>query len=270
MACFALLFSCWKIQKWVATRLILFTSAQNVTFRHSCGICDTQPNGFAFSPAGIKRKKNESITDLWRQEAVSCRNCTTKYSSLEGEQVPTGGRSTNKQPSTMTLSRLLRPSLLNTAGRSSRIILLRQPLYQYQPALFRSTRIGKNAAPASGALSPAMEHQQWIEQGIMDEDGLVNFDTLHNMQTRACTAYSQRNLFATYSTEAKQFQWMTYAECKLLTRRKENAATNLGMTCDDALQQCRMHFPFSHVAMNFLAQSQMLRKSTSAGRCYTI
>jgi hypothetical protein len=50
----------------------------------------------------------------------------------------------------------------------------------------------------------------------MDQEGLVIFDTLHNMQTRACMAYSQRNLFATYSNEAKKFQWMTYAECKYL------------------------------------------------------
>jgi hypothetical protein len=216
---FALLFCCWKIQKWVATRLLSFTSEQNVTFRHSCGICDTQPNGFAFSPPASSEKKTRAspITGVKKQ----FRAATAQIFLLEGEQVPTGGRSTNNQLSTMTLSRLLRPSLLNTAGRSSSRMILRQsPLYQYQPALFRSTSIDQNKSAAPAALSPAMEHLQWIKQGIMDEDGLVNFDTLHNMQTRACTAYSQRNLFATYSTEAKKFQWMTYAECKSTRRRK--------------------------------------------------
>jgi hypothetical protein len=166
--------------------------------------CDTQPEPVRFFvPAKRTHHRSPGV-----KEAVA----TAQIFRLKGEQVPTSNQR-------MTLSRLLRPSLLNiTAGRSSSRIL-RQPLYQYQQALFRSSSIGKNKTEPAPA--PATEHQQWIEQGIMDEDGLVNFDTLHNMQTRACTAYSQRNLFATYSTEAKQFQWMTYAECKFLAKKKE-------------------------------------------------
>jgi hypothetical protein len=116
----------------------------------------------------------------------------------------------------MTLSRLLRPSLLQT-GRSA---LRQQQHQQTTPAVTFLSTGGKAAAASSSTatISPATEHKQWIEQGIMDQDGLVIFDTLHNMQTRACMAYSQRNLFATYSTEAKKFQWMTYAECKFVCR----------------------------------------------------
>lgn len=55
---------------------------------------------------------------------------------------------------------------------------------------------------------------EWVSSGIMDEQGLVVFDTLHNMQTRACTVYGERNLFATYDKEKEGFQWMSYSECK--------------------------------------------------------
>jgi hypothetical protein len=50
--------------------------------------------------------------------------------------------------------------------------------------------------------------------GLLDERGLVNFDTLHNMQVRSCQVYAEKNLFATYSEETQNFEWMTFAECK--------------------------------------------------------
>ena len=49
----------------------------------------------------------------------------------------------------------------------------------------------------------------------MDERGLVQFDTLHNMQVRSCRVYADKDLFATYSTTTQNFEWMAFAECKL-------------------------------------------------------
>ena len=56
--------------------------------------------------------------------------------------------------------------------------------------------------------------QQFVKEGIMDERGLVQFDTLHNMQVRSCRAYADKDLFATYSPTTQNFEWMTFAECK--------------------------------------------------------
>ena len=56
--------------------------------------------------------------------------------------------------------------------------------------------------------------QQYFKEGIMDERGLVQFDTLHNMQVRSCRVYADKDLFATYSTTTQNFEWMTFAECK--------------------------------------------------------
>ena len=57
--------------------------------------------------------------------------------------------------------------------------------------------------------------QQYFKEGIMDERGLVQFDTLHNMQVRSCRVYADKDLFATYSTTTQNFEWMAFAECKL-------------------------------------------------------
>lgn len=58
--------------------------------------------------------------------------------------------------------------------------------------------------------------QQFVKEGIMDERGLVQFDTLHNMQVRSCRAYADKDLFSTYSVSTQNFEWMTFAECKSL------------------------------------------------------
>jgi hypothetical protein len=58
------------------------------------------------------------------------------------------------------------------------------------------------------------DREKWLAQGIIDERNLVHFDTLHNMQVRSCQVFAPKPLFATYSPETKNFEWMTFAECK--------------------------------------------------------
>jgi hypothetical protein len=58
------------------------------------------------------------------------------------------------------------------------------------------------------------DREKWLAQGIIDERNLVQFDTLHNMQIRSCQVFAPKPLFATYSPDTKNFEWMTFAECK--------------------------------------------------------
>lgn len=55
---------------------------------------------------------------------------------------------------------------------------------------------------------------QWQSEGILDARGLVNFDTLHNMQVRSCLVFADKDLFGTFSPTTQNFEWMTYAECE--------------------------------------------------------
>ena len=70
-----------------------------------------------------------------------------------------------------------------------------------------------NMMSTLSTLTPA--EQQFVQENIMDERGLVQFDTLHNMQIRSCRAYADKDLFSTYSTTTQNFEWMSFAECKL-------------------------------------------------------
>jgi hypothetical protein len=50
------------------------------------------------------------------------------------------------------------------------------------------------------------------ELGFLDENGLTVFDTLHEMQVRACKVYAQNDLFGTYQEGSNSFEYMTYDE----------------------------------------------------------
>ena len=54
--------------------------------------------------------------------------------------------------------------------------------------------------------------QRFQEEGILDQDGLVQFDTLYEMQSRACAVFENNQLFGTFSESSESFDYMTYGE----------------------------------------------------------
>lgn len=88
--------------------------------------------------------------------------------------------------------------------------------------IFSSTEqsVARNFSSSSNdeAIRIGMTHterQQYYDMGYVDERALIKFTTLHEMQIRACQIFAKKNLFGTYAPESKQFEWMTYKECKL-------------------------------------------------------
>jgi hypothetical protein len=79
------------------------------------------------------------------------------------------------------------------------------------PELYSTRRVGAVASMPFSTLTPAEE--QFFKEGILDERGLLKFDTLHNMQVRSCRVYAGKDLFATYSPLTQKFEWMKFAEC---------------------------------------------------------
>mmetsp|Transcript_6798 Transcript_6798/g.9175 ORF Transcript_6798/g.9175 Transcript_6798/m.9175 type:complete len:619 (-) Transcript_6798:1-1857(-) len=49
-------------------------------------------------------------------------------------------------------------------------------------------------------------------EGILDSNNLLCFKTLHEMQKNACFAFSNNDVFGTYSETSGVFEWMTYEE----------------------------------------------------------
>ena len=54
--------------------------------------------------------------------------------------------------------------------------------------------------------------KKFQELGILDDQGLTIFDTLHEMQINSCQVFSSNELFGTYNEDTKNFQFMTYLD----------------------------------------------------------
>jgi hypothetical protein len=48
--------------------------------------------------------------------------------------------------------------------------------------------------------------------GILDDQGMVIFNTLHELQVNSTMVYRDNELFGTYDKESKSYLFMTYAE----------------------------------------------------------
>lgn len=56
------------------------------------------------------------------------------------------------------------------------------------------------------------EEEEFRKKGLLDENGLTVFDTLHEMIHGSCRVYSQNDVFGTYNPQSAKFEYMSYQE----------------------------------------------------------
>jgi hypothetical protein len=71
------------------------------------------------------------------------------------------------------------------------------------------------------------------ENGVIDEHGYTNFETLHELRLSACEAYYDHDLFGTYAPapdgkEGGEYKWMTYEEFNGLVDKTRSVLQDLG------------------------------------------
>jgi len=71
----------------------------------------------------------------------------------------------------------------------------------------------------------------------MDANGLINFDTLHELRLASCRAFDKNSIFGTYCDAKKDdkdgaFQWMTYHDFNALVDKTRSVLKDIG-TCTD-------------------------------------
>jgi hypothetical protein len=72
------------------------------------------------------------------------------------------------------------------------------------------------------------QEQQFKQRGILDDQGLTIFDTLHEMQVNSCHVFQQNELFGTYDQESKGFKYMTYDEYNQKVNQCRSLLKDLG------------------------------------------
>jgi hypothetical protein len=96
------------------------------------------------------------------------------------------------------------------------------------------------AAPVSSLLSSRLlttnattavndvDVERFQKLGYLNEQGLTQFDTLHEMQVRSCQVYAPNPLFGSYSESSKAFEWMTFAQFDTQVQKCRTLLKDLG------------------------------------------
>ena len=72
------------------------------------------------------------------------------------------------------------------------------------------------------------ESAKFQSLGYIDDNNLLIFDTLHDMQVRATRVFEKRELFGTYSQSLKDFEWMTFGTFGERVDRTRGVLKDLG------------------------------------------
>ena len=74
------------------------------------------------------------------------------------------------------------------------------------------------------------EEEQFRKEGLLDENGLTVFDTLHEMIHGSCRVYSRNDVFGTYNPQSAKFEYMSYQEFGTKVDQCRSMLKNIG-TC---------------------------------------
>ena len=130
----------------------------------------------------------------------------------------------------MLLSRATRQLIARTVQQQSRRRPLRaisttitspssscpnEQQHQQRPPAYRS--YSSTTPTASSSSTPTAfpnpeRTAKFQELGLLDDEGLTVFETLHEMQSNSCQVFSDNELFGTYNPETESFEYMTYQE----------------------------------------------------------
>ena len=91
---------------------------------------------------------------------------------------------------------------------------LRNSILRFGSGNRTSLQINVGRALTASRITPVRafsnRSQTLQAEGVLDERGLVNFDTLHELQVNSCKTFATSELFGTYSKDKKIFEWDTY------------------------------------------------------------
>jgi len=96
--------------------------------------------------------------------------------------------------------------------------------------------LGHNRVDATNSASSTThrfittdQKKHFQRAGIIDDHGMVVFDTLHELQVHSSILYSDNELFGTFDNETKSYLYMTYAEYRTKVNQCRALLKDLGV-----------------------------------------
>ena len=89
---------------------------------------------------------------------------------------------------------------------SALVYSLRKAAFHHRPQPLKS--LARSVLPSIGHLHTESKSSS----GLIDCNGHLQFNTLHELANNATTSYAANPLFGTYQNDTKAFNWMTYQQ----------------------------------------------------------
>ena len=100
--------------------------------------------------------------------------------------------------------------------------------HQHQQQQVIGTTRSRSFSSATALSSSQLQHFQ--KEGLLDETGRTQYETLHELQANACQIYADNPLFGTYQNEEEGFVWMTYQQFNQTVSHTRALLSHIG-TC---------------------------------------
>lgn len=97
----------------------------------------------------------------------------------------------------------LKPSLVAISNKGLEAVAVARNVESSSSSSSRST---------SRRFITTDQEKHFQELGVLDEEGLTRFNTLHELQVNSALVFEDNELFGTYAEESKSYNYITYGE----------------------------------------------------------
>ena len=91
----------------------------------------------------------------------------------------------------------------------------------------------KSNSSSSRRFLTTGEEKEFRGRGILDDEGMVTFETLHELQVRSSLVYSDNEIFGTFDPETGKYDWITYAEYSQRVNQCRTLLKDIGTNNDE-------------------------------------
>ena len=96
---------------------------------------------------------------------------------------------------------------------ATRLTSLKPSIVAVSNRALEAVAVSRNVESSSSRRFITTDQEKHFQElGILDEEGLTRFNTLHELQVNSALVFKDNELFGTYAEESKSYNYITYDE----------------------------------------------------------
>ncbi len=122
-------------------------------------------------------------------------------------------------------------SLTRVAGLKSSVVAASNRVAR-TAAIAHDFDVSSSTLSTSRRFITTDQEKQFQELGVLDDQGLTRFETLHELQVNSTLVFKEQELFGTYDEESKSYHYITYDEYNQRVHKCRVVLKDLGEQSD--------------------------------------